>query len=292
MTPIRLILNGKKAAIPELRQSIFHVREHSHATIDVRVTWESGDVLRLIMEAVAEGCRRIVIGGGDGTVKESVEALMTLPFESRPEIALLPLGTANDFATGLHISSSYKDALHLALSGEAKLVECVSANDEYFINVASGGFGAAITASTPVELKNFLGGGAYTLHGLVKALGFTPYEGKVILPDNEFCAHVVVAAVCNGSQAGGGQILAREAKVDDGLMDVVWMTHFKSDKAMLVIRDVIQGTCNSGHVMRVQVPWVEWRSDTVLPINLDGEPISSKQVRFECQPKQIKLVQH
>ena len=52
------------------------------------------------------------------------------------------------------------DALHLAAAGEACAVDLARANDRYFINVGSAGFGAAVTAETPVELENFLGGGA------------------------------------------------------------------------------------------------------------------------------------
>ncbi len=65
-----------------------------------------------------------------------------------------------------------REAIELAVNGDAVAVDCVQANDRYFINIAAAGFGAEITAETPVELKNFLGGGAYTLTGLVKALGF------------------------------------------------------------------------------------------------------------------------
>lgn len=167
---IRAILNGKKAGNPELRDAIMKMRDKG-VDLQVRVTWESQDMPRLVKEAVDEGIERIVVAGGDGTVNEAASAIIQIEEEKRPELAIIPLGTANDFATAIQVPASIKASLSLAVEGQSALVDCVKANDRYFINVATAGFGAEVTAETPVELKNFLGGGAYTLTGVVKALG-------------------------------------------------------------------------------------------------------------------------
>ena len=78
---IRVVLNGKKAALEPVRAAIYSARESSR--VDVRVTWEAGDVRRLVLEACAEGCRRLVAGGGDGTVNEVVDAMLQLPADER-----------------------------------------------------------------------------------------------------------------------------------------------------------------------------------------------------------------
>jgi diacylglycerol kinase family enzyme len=75
-------------------------------------------------------------------------------------------------------------------------------------------------------LKNFLGGGAYTLMGLVKALGFKPYSGRIISTEMEIEGDAIIGAVCNGRQAGGGQQLAPKASLTDGLMDIVLVLDF------------------------------------------------------------------
>lgn len=197
---IRVILNGKKAGLEPVRSAIFKAREW--ASTDVRVTWEAGDVARLVKEACQDKCQRLVAGGGDGTVNEIVDAVLRLEPSARPEIAVLPLGTANDFATACTIPSEPLAALQLAQSGRAFGVDAVKANDHHFINVASGGFGAQVTTNTPVALKNFLGGGAYTLTGLVQAINLTSHHGKARLPDRLMDDEIIAAAICNGRQAG------------------------------------------------------------------------------------------
>ena len=285
---IRIILNGKKAGLEPVRQAIFTAR--GQGEVQVRVTWEGGDAERLVKEAANEGCRRLVAGGGDGSVNEMVNAMMQIPADERPEMAVLPLGTANDFATACGIPAEPLAALALAQRGDARPVDCARANDNYFMNVASGGFGAQVTTNTPVALKNFLGGGAYTLSGLVQALNFKPFPGQMILPNETGSAEVVVGAVCNGRQAGGGQPLAPAALIDDGLLDIVGLNMFPAGAVSDVVAELMAQEASGVYVTRRRVPWAEWSSDQIMPINLDGEPIAERKVRFEAVPGAIKLV--
>lgn len=285
---IRVILNGKKAGLEPVRSAIYSAREEGD--VDVRVTWEAGDVNRLVQEAHAEGCRRLVAGGGDGSVNEMTDALLRLPLDERPELAILPLGTANDFATACTIPSDPLAALGLAQSRKSYAIDAVRANEFHFINVASGGFGAQVTANTPVALKNFLGGGAYTLSGMVQALNFSPYHGTARLPEESLQNGVIVGAVCNGRQAGGGQQLAPDAYIDDGLLDIVSLNHFAPEDLGQVIKELMESNVSGDHVKRFRVPWAEWESEDEMPINLDGEPIKAKKIRFEIMPAAIRLV--
>ena len=286
---IRVILNGKKAGLEPVRSAIFSARESGR--VEVRVTWEAGDVSRLVKEACAEGCTRLVAGGGDGTVNEVADALLQLPVAERPELAVLPLGTANDFATGCSIPTEPLAALELAQSAQSYAVDAVSANEYHFINVASGGFGDQVTANTPVAMKNFLGGGAYTLSGLFQVINFVPYHGALRMPNESVQNNdVIVGAVCNGRQAGGGQQLAPTALINDGLLDSVALHHFPPEALGQVIKELTDTEANGDYVKRFRVPWAEWESDVEMPINLDGEPIKTNNIRFEVLPGAIKLV--
>jgi len=285
---IRVILNGKKAALGPVRNAIYHARKDG--PVEVRTTWENGDVQRLVQEACADGCTRLVAGGGDGTVKEVVDSFMRLHQEDRPELAILPLGTANDFATACGIPDNPLSAINLAQTGKTSSVDCIQANEQYFINVASGGFGAHVTANTPVELKNFLGGGAYTISGLIQAVKFVPYQGELRTPEGTLKSKAIIGAACNGRQAGGGQQLAPDALINDGLMDLVALLDFPKERLLQVIKEVQDPDSKGDYVKRYRVPWAEWESDVVMPTNLDGEPFSTNLMRFDVIPGAINLV--
>ncbi len=286
----RLLLNGKKAGQDNIRQAVYQLREEGFH-IEVRTTWESGDVARLIKEAIQEQVSRIIAGGGDGTINEVVDALLSQGAE-HIELAVLPLGTANDFATACSIPTSNPyHALKLALTGHAQFVDAVKANERHFVNIATAGFGAQVTATTPVALKNFLGGGAYTLSGLVQAINFQPFQGTVTYDGKVKEVGVVVGAVCNGRMAGGGQPLAPDAVINDGLLDAFSLEAFTPSDIPQVIEELQNATMGSPKfVHRYKVKKIEWQSDKVMPINLDGEPVEYKHLVIEVLPKVLSLV--
>ena len=288
---ITIILNGKKAGIPSVRDAITAFRKEVDE-VEVRVTYEYGDVERFMLEAVLSGVKRIIIGGGDGSVNEIVDAMAKLPREERPELAILPLGTANDFATACKIPLESLEALRFAVAVPPTPVDIVKANERHFANMATVGFGAQVTADTPVELKNFLGGGAYTLTGVLQAMDFVPYTfAKISTPNNSLQnLDIVVAAICNGKQAGGGQVLAPHALINDGLLDIVSISQFTLTDIPQVREEIKHPSSDGTFIKYIQTPWIESESKEVIPVNLDGEPFRSHKIRFEIVPNAIDLI--
>ncbi len=287
---IRIILNGKKADFREVRPAISLLRNEFN-TIEVRVTWEHGDAERLVKEASQDGVQRIVAAGGDGTLNEVVNGMARLDSNKRPEIAILPLGTANDFASACTIPQDPLGALRLAVHGTPKAVDIVRANNEYFINIASGGVGAQVSADTPVQLKNFLGGGAYVLSAVVKALNFfNPGHGRMSAEGIDLEGAIIAVAVCNGRQAGGGQILAANAYINDGLLDIMIILAFPLKAAGQVIQEVLNPYSSGEYVKRFCSKWVEAWPDQGRIVNLDGESYKFNHIRFDVLPEAIQLV--
>ena len=273
----------------EIREAVSILREESYA-IEVRVTWEYGDAVRFVKEASREGIERIVSAGGDGTLNEVVNGLAQLPKDQRPQLAILPLGTANDFATACEIPHYPLEALRLALEGEAVSIDIVRANERYFINVATGGIGAQITAETPPELKNFLGGGAYTLSAVMKALSFEHSHGKMISENGELEGAFIASALCNGRQAGGGQLLSPNAYINDGLLDAVIILEFSLVDVAQVVSELLDPTIKGEFVKRFQTTWVESIPKNMRFVNLDGEPYEAEKIHFEILPKELEVV--
>ena len=105
-----LILHGKQAMNEEVRAAVKGMRERGWQ-LDVRLTWEGGDAQRLVQEALAAGYPRLVAGGGDGTLRDVSHAMVTAKGDA--SLALMPLGTANDFARAAGIPLEPVAALEL-----------------------------------------------------------------------------------------------------------------------------------------------------------------------------------
>src|SRR5438046_9367343 len=159
---VHLILNGKVAGNDALRAAVARQRAAGH-TIEVRVTLEKGDARRFVAEAGEVDL--VIAAGGDGTLNEVVHGLMDLSTAARPAVGVVPLGTANDFATACGIPHDPEEALALCMEGKAAPIDIGKANEHWFLTAASIGFGAEITAQPPPELKNLLGPVAYDVMG-------------------------------------------------------------------------------------------------------------------------------
>lgn len=287
---IRVILNGKKATLPAIRDVIDEIRNDYNGTIDIRVTYEYGDVHRFIKEAIEDSVYRVIIGGGDGTLNEAVDALMQYPKESRVPLALMPLGTANDFAVGCNIPLEYLESLKLAIYSYTTPIDVIQVNSRYFINVATGGYGAEVTKDTPIWLKNMIGGGSYLITGIMKLASITPYKVDVKIPSKEFSITGVVSAICNGRQSGGGMVLAPNAFINDGLLDVFVVTDIVNADINILLNELNEPSNNGTYIKRIQTPWIETFSTNPAPLNLDGEPYNrDSHLRYEVKASAIEF---
>src|SRR5436309_15034643 len=111
---VQLILNGKAAGNDALRAAITQQAALGH-TIEVRVTAEKGDARRFVAEAGEVDL--LIAAGGDGTLNEVIHGLMDLSTAARSVLGMMPLGTANDFATGWGIPRDPERALALCREG-------------------------------------------------------------------------------------------------------------------------------------------------------------------------------
>ena len=94
-------------------------------------------------------------GGGDGTLNAVVNAMIRGDTRPKTSLGILPLGTANDFAKGAGIDArDLISALGLACTGSPTKIDVGRMNELYFINVASAGFGAEVTATTPQDMAS------------------------------------------------------------------------------------------------------------------------------------------
>jgi len=280
-----LILHGKQAQNEEVRAAVLALRERGWQ-LAVRLTWEGGDAARLVQEALAAGYPTLIAGGGDGTLREVAEALALAGGQA--SLALLPLGTANDFCRAAGIPLLPAEALAL-LECEPRPIDLGEVDGQLFLNMATGGFGSRVTANTSEELKKLLGGAAYFLTGLSRFAEVHSAFGRFGGPGFAWEGDFLALGIGNGRQAGGGHVLCPQAQVDDGLLDVCIVPASQDVVGTL-------GTLLSGGILGLEavsvsarLPWLEVEGPEGLDINLDGEPLESRHLRFAARPGALRV---
>lgn len=280
-----LILNGKNTDNDDLRTAVQQSRKAGY-TLHVRVTWEHGDAQRYVEEALQLNAHTVIAAGGDGTINEVASALVRCPESERPCLGIIPLGTANDFATSCRIPLEMDNALQLALKGHAMPIDVGCVNEShYFINVATGGFATRITRETPAKMKAALGGGAYVLHALLRMDMLQAERCEVRGPHFQWQGDTLVIAVGNGRQAGGGQPLCPEALINDGQLQLRILS------AQELLPNMLQALFTDGenpNVIDATLPWLEIVTPDEMTFNLDGEPLKAKHVRIEVVPAALR----
>jgi lipid kinase YegS len=289
-TPARrlaLFLNPRAAADDSLREAVGVLRWRGHE-IDVRALWEAGEARRCAADAARRGFDAAIAAGGDGTLNEVVNGVLEAG-KTTTGVGVLAYGTANDFATACGIASlAPLEALRLAAEGTPVRIDAGRANDRYFINVASGGFGAEVTASTSAALKSLLGGLAYTLTGVVKLLSDEERQMQMRWPGGDWSGSVTLFSVGNGRLAGGAYSVAPQARLDDSLLDLAIVPDVGMSEIGELVEELFEDRkINLCHIQYRQVPWVEVQCHGDIHVNLDGEPVTARTFRFEVMPRAL-----
>lgn len=287
---ICLVLHRKSANEPAIKEAVKQARRAGH-DLSVRIPWNKKEKARVVRDALEDGATRIIAGGGDGTINAVVNALVRKGKKrAKATMGILPLGTANDFARGLGLPvTDLSRCLEIGCSWPARRIDVAKANSRYFINVTSGGFGAEITATTPVDMKKKLRGAAYTIMGLVKVRNLQPYRGRLVVPGEEpIEGGMLIMAVGNNRLAGGGYEVAPDAVLDDGLLDLVMVLHHPKMDLIKAAAELKNPTNpENQYVYYRQLSEFTIEAEREVHFNLDGEPARKSKITFSVLPRHL-----
>lgn len=279
----------------------------------LRETSGPGDAADLARWARSERVSEIVSAGGDGTLNEIVNGLA--PFRRRsaaedagadpgpaaspvPAVGLLPLGTGNDVARSLGVPLDPEDARRVLEEGSRRTIDLgrVAAEPErerYFVNSAIAGVGGLAERRLSPRLKRWLGAYAYRVM-VVSALRDVPrYRVTVEWDGGRESLRAVAYSVilANGSRAGGGIPVAPEARMDDGLLDVMVVGAGPAKRVPGLVWDVMRGRHPGREdVSHVRAESVTLRSRPPVWVGVDGEVFGDGTVSVEVVPRALRVI--
>ncbi len=208
--------------------------------LDVVRTTGPGDGAAVARQAAVEGFANVLVLGGDGTMHEVANGLLTAGTASLPAMGAIPIGTGNDFARIVGTNGMRPpEALEALARGGRSRLDVGRAWDEYFIN--SLGVGLAAEVAFRVNAMSTLKGVAAYLLAVLQTMGsYQPMEITVTTQEGDSVSGECFALeVGNGATSGGGFRLTPDARPDDGLLDFclirpvgIWGVISKLPKAM------------------------------------------------------------
>lgn len=237
-----------------------------------------------VAEAVARlDGRRLVVAGGDGSLHVAVQALWDADLAQTTPVALVPLGTGNDFARGVGLDLDPEGAARTAATGAPRAMDLVIGDDgTVVVNAAHAGLGAA-AAVRAEPLKASLGPLAYPMGALIAGVREGGFDLRVAVDGEDVWAGaLLMVGVLNGSMIGGGTPLCAPALPDDGLLDVVVASGVAPGARIAFGAALRQGVhLDREDVLHVRGRLVEMAGDAVAH-DVDGEildPTSRRSYR-------------
>jgi YegS/Rv2252/BmrU family lipid kinase len=273
--------------------------------VEVEQTRGPRDAERIAREAVRAGVERIIVAGGDGTLSEVVTGLLGAGLGGYAKIAPLALGTGGDLLRNFGATRQVDAAIERIARGKVRCVDAGRARfhdsqglerTTYFLNVASLGVSGWVTKLVN-ESPKVLGGGLSFLLATLRALvRYRPLSVALEIDGKPFFeGPLTLATAANGRFFGGGMQVAPQARLDDGLLDVVVVSGLTKPALVRRLPRLYRGT----HLGIPGVRFTRCRRLDARPLTdpqvrvfteVDGEPLGHLPASYEVLPGAITLV--
>jgi diacylglycerol kinase (ATP) len=310
----RLILNPVSGTDegPSLVARINELLREQVGDLDITITAGPGDAERAAFRAASGGETRLFVAGGDGTLNDVLNGAYASGRLADIVFGVLPIGTANDFATIVGIPPDAEAAVRSFADGHTIAVDVGRLDERVFVNISAGGFVAEASEAVTPELKTIAGRLAYLIGGAQALLSYAPVRARVeplgesyVLNPSETLAsarpasHESIAphdvdlqmfAVCNSRLIGGGRLIAPQALIDDGWLDVCVVEAMPTLEFVGLLRQVAGG----GHLADPRVSYFRTRDlrlafDRVIKVNTDGQVLEAASCRYTILPRAARF---
>jgi YegS/Rv2252/BmrU family lipid kinase len=260
-------------------------------TIDY--TNPNGNYTLLKEQIAAAKITDIVIVGGDGSVNQVVEAFAALPVR----FGILPVGSGNGLARAAGIPTKIKKALQVIIDGNTMPVDAFAINDKFSCMLSGLGFDAQVAHNFARKAKRGLLN--YAKESLLHFFKAQPYGFEIKLPDFSFFTDAFLISIANSNQFGNNVTIAPQAKLNDGLLDVIVVQKMHKVKLPYAIFKQLSGNnkmqqlvedMERKNIVYFQTPSLEINNTLLAPLHIDGEAVeTAKQLSIKVLPSYFTL---
>ncbi|MGB5696010.1 MAG: YegS/Rv2252/BmrU family lipid kinase [Polyangiales bacterium] len=220
--------------------------------VELRLTESRGDGLRMGKEAIANGARIIISFGGDGTHSEVVDGIMQSGLNQEVTLGILHAGTGGDFRRMIPGAEELESACAVIREKPAVPIDIgwvQYVHDEghtagrFFLNITSMGMGGLVDRFVAASKSKSSGKAKYFKAVLRAQMKYKPARIRMRIDGRDEGEHVISnLCVCNGRWAGGSMMFAPEARVADGMFDVVLIRAASTLRGLPVMAGLYKGT--------------------------------------------------
>ncbi|WP_083479714.1 YegS/Rv2252/BmrU family lipid kinase [Oxobacter pfennigii] len=290
MKKIRLIYNpisGDKSFKTKLDEVIEEFQLQGFQTVPYK-TMSIEDIENAVKFTSNDDYHGIAIAGGDGTINRVINAM--IKWAVNLPIGIFPWGTANDLAEYFGIGRDYKRCCSIIAENNTRMIDLGKINDRYFINVAAGGLLTDVSQKTDATLKNTLGKLAYYFKGLEQIPSFSPITAEFISYDRVIKDKIYLFTAFNGCSAGGFHLLAKDARIDDGMLDIIAVKACPIVELVTLFIKLLRGEhLNDSNIIYFKTDKITINCECDIETDIDGEAGPLFPVEISVIPRAVAV---
>jgi len=248
---------------------------------------------------IASGCRTFIAMGGDGTLQLLVREVIGRELQ----VGVIPAGGGNDFAAALGIQKNVSQAVDVIVAGKSRSVDVVQArtasgHDQLYLGLYLGGGGLGLDAEAVRHASGkFLrwpGRLRYVASAIAALGGFSGVEVEADFPESDLPRlkkRVLLAAALNTPTYGGGLRLAPDARLDDGLLEIVMIEMLRKREVLALLPRLLStGELRTKKVTRVRAAKARFTTQGESWFHGDGELLGQAPVEIEVMRSALRVL--
>ncbi|MDX1539400.1 lipid kinase [Arsukibacterium sp.] len=277
--------NSRNGQAAELDEAIALLKT-SGFEVAVHITQSRADMLAKIA-GYPQQDGIVIIAGGDGTISSALASVK----KHQRTLAILPLGTANDFARSLGIPQDILAATETIVAGKRQRINLATVNGNYFVNVAHIGLGVDVTHELTPETKKYFGVFAY-LGAFFSAIKRNRSFKINLKADDWNCSvRVIHLAVGNGRFYGGGNIVDNTSTLLDGQLSLFCIKPQRWWQLLLLGPSLRNGDLRTAErVICKTARKISINTTKPIELNADGEYKTKTPAEFAVMPEAIEVI--
>lgn len=278
--------NAANGRAKKMLPTILDGFEKRDIEVSVAETEAQGHARQLVQEAEFGQFDGLISAGGDGTLFEVVNGYYLNKSKKRIPVGVLPTGTGNAFARDLDlIASDWEKAIDIIHSNKVKKIDVGRFSSEgktyHFLNILGLGFVSDVS-DTAKGLKIF-GNSAYILGVFYQLLFLKTHKLQMEIDGQSIERENVFVELSNTRYTGTTFLMAPEAKIDDGLLDVTLLNKINRRGILKIFPTIFDGThVHQEHVEVFKASKIKIETDVPKVLTPDGEVLGSTPIEVEC----------
>ncbi len=281
--------NKKGIAILEKVKPVF---KKAGAEIDIKETRYAGHARIMANTFNFDGYDGFCAVGGDGTMHEIVNGMLTRKDGKKLPIGLITAGTGNSFMRDMNCLDPL-DAAKRIVTGRLRKVDIaeVDAAGEIIYGFNIIGWGLPTDINLLAEKLRWLGGQRYNIAAIIEVIKYKKRLARISIDGQNIAGDYGFILGCNTIHTGNAMKAAPLAQFDDGLIDLLVVRKAGRLKLLFLFTKIFSGA----HVGDPIVGYYQAKEFSIVPLedyilNIDGELVGNTPIHVKMLPGEIEVL--